>query len=166
MPDLNSVLNGQQPFYNHDSNSHASKVNRGYLKNNENGTITPFQYNPENLQYSRSINYADIAAPCICYPLTQFTGGSVREFTVELFFYDRPYSGLINKKMIEIGRFLTPEYNVKGYKRPPSMTFVMGYFIRKCVLSSLDINIEMFDEQGNPEIARFTMTLRQVGVVM
>lgn len=163
--DYNMKIGNQYAFYNHDSFSHTTKVNRGYLKNNENGTITHFQYNPESLKYSRTVNYEDITAPCICYPLTQFTGGSIREFSVELFFYDKPYTALINKKMIEIGRFLTPEYNVKGYKRPPSMTFVMGYFIRKCVLSGLDISIEEFDESGNPTIARFNMTLRQVGVV-
>lgn len=151
-------------IYQHNNFSHGSKVHRGFLKNNDTGVVTDFQYTPETLQYTRAMNYADIKAPCVPYPLTQFTGGSVREFSTELFFYDKPYTGLINKKMIEIGKYLTPEYNVKGYKRPPSMLFVMGYFKRICVLKDLDIKIEEFDEQGNPTIARFKLSLRQVGV--
>lgn len=151
-------------IYQHNNFSHGSKVHRGFLKNNDTGVVTDFQYAPETLSYSRKIGYEDIKAPCIAYPLSQFTGGNIREFNVELFFYDKPYTGLINQKMIEIGRYLTPEYNIKGYKRPPSMLFVMGYFKRICVLSGLDIKIEEMDEQGNPTIARFTMSLRQVGV--
>lgn len=160
----NGLGTGYNYTYQHNNNSHGSKVARGYMINNDTGVRTDFQYNPETLQYSRSITYNDITAPGAQYPLTQFGCGNIRTFSVELFFYDKPYTKLINQKMTEIGRYLTPETNTKGYKRPPSMTFVFGYFIRKCVVESLDILIEEFDEQGNPTIARFTLGLRQVGV--
>lgn len=150
--------------YNHDNHSHGSKVNRGYIKNNDTGVITDFQYNPETLEYERGVTYNDIVAPGVCYPITQFGNGNIRSFTVPLFFYDKPYTGLINKKMNEIGKFLTPELNYKDYKRPPSMVFVFGYFIRTCVLENLGILIDEFDEDGNPVIAHFTLQLRQVGV--
>lgn len=150
--------------YQHNNLSHGSKVNRGFIYNMETKVKTEFQYNPETLQYSRGVSYNDISAPGIPYPLTQFGQGNIRSFNVELFFYDKPYTQLINQKMIEIGKFLTPETNVKGYKRPPIMMFVFGYFIRQCVLENLDILIEEFDYDGNPTMARFTLQLRQVGV--
>lgn len=150
--------------YNHDNYSHGSKVNRGYIKNNVTGVITNFQYNPEMLQYSRGVTYNEIISPGIQYPLQQYGYGNTRSFSVTLFFYDKPYTGLIIDKMKEIGRFLPPETNTKGYTRPPSMTFVFGYFIRQCVLEDLDITIDEMDEQGNPTMAHFAMTLRQVGV--
>ena len=44
------------------------------------------------------------------------------------------------------------------------MTFCFGYFIRKCVLENLDVNIELFDENGEPTQATLTLQLRQVEV--
>ena len=139
-------------------------VTKGWMLNNVTGKKMPFQYNPTNFEYSRGVTYVDISAPGMAYPNTQFVRGNARSFSVPLFFYDNPCTGLINDYMLFIGAFLTPETNVKGYTRPPDMTFCYGYFIRKCVLEDLNINIEQFDENGNAIQAVFTLQLRQVGV--
>lgn len=140
---------------------HATK---GWMLNNDKGTKMSFQFNPTNLEYSRGVSYVDISAPGMAYPNTQFVRGNARSFSVSLFFYDNPSTGLINKYTNFIGAFLTPETNVKGYTKPPVMTFCYGYFIRKCVLEDLNINVERFDERGNAIQAVFTLQLRQVGV--
>lgn len=139
-------------------------VTKGWMLNNVTGKKMSFQYNPTNFEYSRGVTYVDISAPGMAYPNTQFVRGNARSFSVPLFLYDNPCTGLINDYMLFIGAFLTPETNVKGYTRPPDMTFCYGYFIRKCVLEDLNINIEQFDENGNAIQATFTLQLRQVGV--
>ena len=121
---------------------------KGWIKNNDSGVKMSFQFNPTNLSYSRGVSYTDISAPGMPYPDTQFVKGNARSFPVTLFFYDNPDTGLIKKYMNFIGGFLTPETNVKGYTKPPVMTFCYGYFIRKCVLEDLSIDMERMDENG------------------
>lgn len=145
----------------------STRVNaktKGWIKNNDTGNKMSFQFNPTGLEYSRGATYVDISAPGMPYPNTQFVKGNARSFPVTLFFYDNPYSGVIEKYMNFIGGFLTPETNVKGYSKPPEMTFCYGYFIRKCVLENLTINIERTDDNLKPTQASMTLQLRQVGV--
>lgn len=137
---------------------------KGWIKNLNTGVLMKFQYNPENFQYSRGVTYAEIVSPGMSYPTTQFVHGNTRSFPVELFFFDKPCTGVINKYMNFIGSFLTPETNSADYKKPPEMYFCYGYFIRRCVLENLDILIEEYDQNGQATQARFTLTLRQVGV--
>ena len=139
-------------------------VTKGWIKNNNTRKKMSFQYNPTTLAYSRGVAYTDISAPGMPYPNTQYVKGNVRSFSVDLFFYDNPSTGVIKKYMNFLGGFLTPETNVSGYTKPPEMTFCYGYFIRKCVLEDLNINIERMDEDGEPIQATLTLQLRQVGV--
>ena len=142
----------------------VSAKTKGWMKNNDTGEKMSFQFNPTNLSYSRGVSYADISAPGMAYPDTQFVKGEARSFPVTLFFYDNPNTGVIKKYIQFIGGFLTPESNESGYTQPPLMTFCFGYFIRKCVLENLDVNIELFDENGEPTQATLTLQLRQVEV--
>lgn len=145
------------------SNRTGAKT-KGWIKNNDTGVKKSFQFNPTTLSYSRGVSYTDISAPGMSYPDTQFVGGNARSFSVPLFFFDNPCTGVIEEYMNFIGGFLTPETNVAGYTKPPTMTFCYGYFIRKCVLEDLNIDIERIDEKGEPIQATFTLQLRQVGV--
>lgn len=145
------------------SNRVSSKT-KGWIKNNVTKEKMSFQFNPTNLEYSRGVSYTDISAPGMPYPNTQFVKGNIRSFPVTLFFYDNPQTGIIKKYIGFLGGFLTPETNVSGYTKPPDMTFCYGYFIRKCVLEDLAINIERIDENGEPIQATMTLQLRQVGV--
>jgi hypothetical protein len=137
---------------------------KGYIKNNDTGETKNFQFNPIPFEYSRGVNYSEIIAPGQQYPITQFVSGQSRVFTIKLYLYDRlpGNSGYIVEFMQFVGRFLPPEKNTVSYKKPPEMTFVYGYFIRKCVLDSLDINIIDFDKDGQPLEAEYTLHLRQV----
>lgn len=141
-----------------------SHVTKGWIKNNNTGKKMSFQFNPTNLEFSRGVTYADISAPGMPYPNTQYVKGNARSFPVTLFFYDNPNTGVIKKHISFLGGFLTPETNVSGYTKPPEMTFCYGYFIRRCVLEDLNIVIERMDEDGEPIQASITLQLRQVGV--
>ena len=136
---------------------------KGWIKNLSTGVKKSFQFNPETFEYSRGVTYAEIVSPGMSYPNAQFVHGNARSFPVELFFYDKPWTGVIDSHMNFIGAFLTPETNVSNYQKPPEMTFCFGYFIRRCVLEDLNILIEEWDKKGRPIQARFTLQLRQVG---
>lgn len=141
-----------------------SHVTKGWIKNNTTGKKMSFQYNPTNLEYSRGVTYSDISAPGMAYPNTVFVKGNARSFPVTLFLYDNPHTGIIKSHMSFLGGFLTPETNRQGYTKPPEMTFCYGYFVRRCVLEDMNINIERMDAEGNPIQAVLTLQLRQVGV--
>lgn len=137
---------------------------KGWIKNNDSGKKMSFQFNPTTFAYSRGASYADISAPGMSYPDTQFIKGNVSSFPVNLFFYDNPSNGVIKKYLDFFNEFLTPETNKSGYTKPPVMTFCYGYFIRKCVLEDLSVSIELIDDKGEPIQATVTLQLRQVGV--
>ena len=125
-----------------------------------------FQFNPTSVPYGRNVNYATISSAGMSYPLTQYVGGNVREFSFELFYYDNAggkASGKIKKARKFLESLLPPEKNKKGFKKPPVFEFAYGYFVRKLVLVQLDIEDEWIDSDGEPMMTRFRLTVRQVG---
>lgn len=144
-------------------NANSNVKTRCYFINNSTNKKLNCQFNPESVPYERGANFNDISSPGMSYPLTQYSGGKVREFSVEVFMYDRPYSGKIDTARKFFEDLLPPEYNKSGFKKPPTVTFAYGYFVKVCVLTNLSVNDEMLNENGKPVITRFTLTLRQVG---
>lgn len=141
-----------------------SSVTKGWIKDNTTGEKMSFQYNPTNLEYARGATYAEISAPGMPYPNTQFVKGNARTFSIPLFFYDNPSTGVIKNYINFLNNFLPPETNISGYTKPNEMTFCYGFFIRRCVLEDLNINIERIDDKGGPIQATLTLQLRQVGI--
>lgn len=143
----------------------SSKVGartKGYIKNLKTGTIMKFQYNPEAFEYSRSATYSEMASPGMSYPVLQYVHGNSRSFPIELFMFDKPYSGVIPKQKSFYEGLLPPETNSITYTMPPTALFAYGDFIKKVVVEDLAIKIEEYNQNGNPIMARFTLTLRQV----
>ena len=146
-----------------DFNADSRAKTRCYIINNSTNGKLVFQFNPESMPYSRSANYTSIDSPGMSYPLTQYVGGSVREFSFEVFYFDKPYSGKIDTARDFLEALLPPEKNTKKFKKPPTFTMAYGYFVRTYVLTDLQVNDEWINRDGNPEITRFTLTVRQVG---
>lgn len=144
-------------------NADSRAKTRCYVINNTTNKRMNFQFNPESMPYSRGANYTSIESPGMSYPLTQYVGGSAREFSFEVFYYDRPYSGKINKARKFLEALLPPEKNTKSFKKPPTFTLAYGYFVKVYVLTNLQVNDEWMNGDGNPEMTRFTLTVRQVG---
>lgn len=136
---------------------------KGYIKNLSSGKIKKFQFNPESFNHSRGANYSEIVAPGMSYPMAQFVSGGARVFPVELFMYDKPYTGIIEEYEKFLNEFLPAETNTK-FKQPPQLLFAYGKFIKKCVLADLSTSIEEYNKNFEPTVARFTLQLRQVGV--
>ena len=144
-------------------NADSRAKTRCYVIRNDTNERLTFQFNPTSIPYSRGANYSSIESPGMSYPLTQYVGGQVREFSFEVFYYDNPYSGKIDRARKFLENLLPPEKNTPSFTKPPTFTFAYGYFVRTLVLTNLDVNDEWLDENGNPLQTRFTLTVRQVG---
>ena len=144
-------------------NADSIAKTRSYIINNSTNKKLVFQYNPTVVPYSRSANYTSIESPGMAYPLTQFVGGNVREFSFSIFMYDKPYSGKINKARKFLEALLPPEKNTSKFTKPPTFTFAYGYFVKTLVLISLDVQDDEMNMDGQPVMTTFTLTVRQVG---
>ena len=144
-------------------NADSRAKTRCYIIRNDNNTKLTFQFNPQSMPYGRGANYSSIESPGMSYPLTQYVGGQVREFSFDVFYYDKPYSGKINKARKFLESLLPPEANTNGFTKPPTFTLAYGYFVKNYVLTYLNVNDEWLDENGQPLMTRFTLTVRQVG---
>ena len=144
-------------------NANSRAKTRCYIIRNSDDKKLTFQFNPETVPYGRGANYSTIESPGMSYPLTQYCGGQVREFSFEVFYYDRPYSGKIDTARKFLESLLPPEKNKKGFTKPSSFTFAYGYFVKTLVLLNLDVLDEWLDQNGQPLMTRFTLTVRQVG---
>lgn len=134
-----------------------------HIIRNDNNSKMTFQFNPTSIPHSRSVKYSTIESPGMSYPLTQYAGGNVREFSFEVFYYDNPCTGKILTARNFLGGLLPPETNISTFTKPPSFTLAYGYFVRTLVLVNLDIVDEWMDADGQPIMTRFTLTVRQVG---
>lgn len=144
-------------------NANSRAKTRCYVINNDTNKKLTFQFNPTSIPYGRGANYQTIDSPGMSYPLTQYVGGQVREFSFDVFYYDKPYSGKINKARKFLEKLLPPEKNKSSFTKPPTFTFAYGYFVRTLVLLHLDVNDDWLDENGQPIMTTFTLTVRQVG---
>lgn len=122
------------------------------------------QFNPTVVNRGRNASFSDIKSPGMSYPLTQYTGGGATEFSVSLFYYDKPHTGTIKDAIKFIDGLLPPHNNSNSFTKPPVVKVCQGYFSRKCVLKSYDISDEEQDKSGNPVVATIKLTFRQVGV--
>lgn len=143
-------------------NADSPNNKKSYIIRDSDNNRMNFQFNPTTVPYSRSANYASIESPGMSYPLTQYTGGNAREFSFDVFYYDYPYSGKINKARKFLESLLPPEKNTSKFTKPPTFTFAYGYFVRRYVLLQLDVLDEWMNSDGKPMMTRFTLTVRQV----
>lgn len=144
-------------------NADSIAKTRSYVINNVTNKKLVFQFNPTTVPYSRSANYTTIESPGMAYPLTQFVSGNVREFSFDLFMYDKPFTGKINKARKFLEDFLPPEKNKESFTKPPTFTFAYGYFVKILVLVNLDVVDNELNVDGQPVMTTFTLTVRQVG---
>lgn len=144
-------------------NADSKAKTRCYIVRNDTNARLAFQFNPTSVPYSRGANYTNIDSPGMSYPLTQYTGGNARDFDIEVFYYDYPYSGKINEARKFLLGLLPPEKNKENFTKPPTFTFAYGYFFKVLVLKDLDIHDEWLNSSGQPLMTKFTLSVRQVG---
>lgn len=146
----------------HKFNADSRAKTRAYIVRCDDNARLTFQFNPTQIPYSRSAKYSNIESPGMSYPLTQYAGGNVRQFSFEVFMYDRPYTGKIKTARDFLETLLPPETNVDGFTRPSAFMLAYGYFVKKLVLEQLEVGDEVLDENGNPVQVKFTLNVRQI----
>lgn len=144
-------------------NVNSTAKTRCYIIRNDNDKKLTFQFNPSAMPYSRGAKFSSIESPGMSYPLTQYVGGEVREFSFEVFYYDNPYTGKIKTARQFLEGLLPPEKNKTKFTKPPSFTLAYGYFVKSYVLLNLAVQDDWLDGDGNPIMTRFILTVRQVG---
>lgn len=135
---------------------------RCYLVNNDTNKKLTLQFNPTKVDYGRTASYGYISSPGMSYPLTQYLGGEGIDFSLDLFYYDKPYSGLITNFMTFIKGLMPPEKNKKSFKRPPTVTLAYGYFVKTYVVTGYQVKDEELDSKGRPVMGNYTISIRQV----
>lgn len=140
----------------------AGAKTKGYIKNKNTGVVKSFMFNPSEISFERSATYSEITAPGLSYPITQYVRGNILTFSVPLFIYDRPYSGEVKAWEDFLNSFVPPTVNESSYTKPDEMLFVMGNFIKDCVVESLGVSYTSFTSSLLPNEATFTLNLRQV----
>lgn len=122
-----------------------------------------FFFNPSEISYSRSANYSEITSPGLSNPLVQYVSGNSMHFSFPLFFYDKPYTGLIPNWEKFFNNFLPPIYNKSGFKKPNWLLLAMGNFVQQCVVESIDYNYTEFNKTLHPTVGTITLNLRSLG---
>lgn len=135
---------------------------KGYIKNKVTGETKSFLFNPSELTFSRGATYSEISSPGLSYPLTQYVRGNIVIFSIPLYIYDKPYSGLVLTWGDFLNKFLPPTINDSAYKKPDELLICMGQFIRSCVVESLETHYTDFNSALDPTECTYTLNLRQV----
>ena len=157
---FNRLLNGVFP---HKKKSGA-KI-KGYIIDSRTQKIFKFQFNPQTMDYTRSANFAEVLSPGMQYPLTYFVNGGSKTFDLELFEYDRPTTGKINKDIEFLETLMPKMSNIQGYfTNPNSCIFAYGGFIAKCVVTGMKVHIDEYAQSGEPYMAHITLSMRVVDV--
>lgn len=138
---------------------------KGSLTNLETSTTKYFQFNPEEIKYSRSAEYSSIKSPGMQYPAFYFVNGGEKTFTLELFMYDNPSTGKIKSYEKFFETLLPAEDNSNAFKKPSEALYVLGSDAFKVVLNSYEVKHEMWDKYMNPTQSRFTLSFTKVGGV-
>ena len=157
---LNNLSNG---VFLHKKSSGA-KI-KGYIMDSKLKRKLKFQFNPQSMEYSRGVNYAEVVSPGMQYPLTYFVNGGSKTFDLELFEYDRPTTGKINRDIEFLEGLMPKMTNMQGYFVNPSPCIVAyGGFIAKCVVLGLRTHIDEYAQSGEPYMAHLTLSLKVVDV--
>lgn len=136
-------------------------IKKAYIRNNATKQSMQFQFNPEMFNDKLGVEYASLDSPGMSYPMFQYLGGKAREVSFELFLdaYEDKTRMKVRKPIAFLHSFLPANNSGKKFSPPPTLTFAWGWFVKKCILTDLDINYTMFDAQLNPIRATVQISL-------
>lgn len=139
------------------------------------------QFNPAELSYSKTAQFAEIAIPGLDSPVLQFIRGGTETLSVELFF-DTSESGVgpLAKSVTELtDKFYKLVKQDSDTHAPPRCRFSWGEplsfepgvkysnapFWFQCVVESIDRKFLLFSPEGIPLRARLTVKMREYKTV-
>lgn len=135
---------------------------KGVFVDAETGERYRFQYNPQTLEHGRTANYAEVKSPGQQYPLIYFVNGNAKDFDMELFLYERPARGKINRDYEWFESFLPKYSNKELFSRPHPILISYGGFVAKCVVTGCKLHVDEYDENGEPYMAHINLSFKVV----
>lgn len=158
-------------------------LQKAYFQNLETHESLRVQFNPTDLSFNKTAQFAEIAIPGLDQPVLQFVRGGTETLTLELFF-DTTDDGMgdmatsVTKKVNQFYNLVkqnpdthasprccfywgAPPFDEEQGKNPTS--YAPYYF--KCVVESVDRKFTLFSPDGIPLRARVTVKLREYKTV-
>lgn len=150
-------------------------LQKAFFKNLDTGQTMPVQFNPTDLSFSKTAQFAEIAIPGLDAPVLQFIRGGTETLTVDLFF-DTTDAGMgENAKsvtdLIELFYRLVkqnpdthaPPRCLFGWGAPTGATKSVSNapFWFTCVVESVDRKFLLFSPEGVPLRARLSVKMRE-----
>jgi len=119
-----------------------------------------FIYNPSNFSDSIRVNYKEISSPGISYPVITYAGGATRRISFEIYLNGRALgvgddegAEKVKEWIAHLHAYLPPA-NGSQFHVPPLIDFSFGWFVKTCVLESMDpIQYQMFTQKLQPLVA-------------
>ena len=159
------------------------KLTHAYLAWSNNGAEVkvPVQFNPTELSFEKSVQFAEIEIPQLNAPLQQFVRGNAERLTVELFFDTTDESGGAEKAR-PVTELTDPVYaltrTIPDDHAPPIVTFYWGkrgfpgHKVPEAfgsqrrtsfrgVVESVNQRFTLFSADGVALRARLTVTMRE-----
>lgn len=141
------------------------KLEKGYIENLRTGVSYRFQFNPEELNDSQAVEYREIKAPGISYPVYQYVGGEARTIEFTLFVDNTETQAGINAvrhAVSFLSSFLPPANRAAQYAPPSDLLFAFGPIVKTCILVSMPIRYTAWDRSLQPMRAEIDVTLKVI----
>jgi nucleoid-associated protein YgaU len=168
-------------------------VSKAYFINLDTAEMMPVQFNPTDLTFNKTAQFAEIAIPGLDSPVQQFVRGGTETLSLELFF-DTTDEGMAKKtknvteltdKFYQLVKqnsnthappkcrfgWGQPSYaagfagalDFQGKKLAQDVSHVTSWFT--CIVESIDRKFLLFSTEGVPLRARLTLKLREYQTV-
>lgn len=134
----------------------ARRVQKGYIKNNNTNVVKNFMYNPSDFSDDIGVTFGELSSPGSSYPLFQYISGDARTISVNVYLNGKASDVADFKNFME--DFL-PQSARGRFNKPPVMTFAMGSYVKKCILSKYSRNFTKFDSNLEPTEMTLSLTL-------
>lgn len=120
-----------------------------------------FQYNPELFSDNIGVEWSTVKGAGASYPIPVYSGGQLRtiDFTIYIDGVEKP--GYVRKVVNELHTYI-PQAKTGGkyqFQSPKSLIFAFGWFVKECLLQSMQIEYNMFTPDLQPLRATIQLTL-------
>ncbi len=133
-------------------------LEKATITNTLTGEMITVMFNPETYSISKSNSFSDVAIPGLEAPIIQFTSGSARTTSLDLFFDTYEIKEDVRNYTKKLTNLMRIHPIVKA---PPICIFTWGSTFFKCVTTSVTENFEMFLPSGIPVRAKVNIALKE-----
>lgn len=125
-----------------------------------------FLYNPNEFTDNIGVEYSDIKAPGMSYPIIGYAGGKTRtiQFTIYLNGRDPRFKNMdegaeyVKQWIAHLHSYIPPAGGTQ-FRSPPRLEFAFGWFVKETLLQDMQIRYKAFTPNLQPLEAEVDITL-------